>query len=335
MKAVVVQEKGRLEIQEIPAPTPGDYEALVKVEECGICNSTDHKLIEGTMFWAPPFPIVLGHESVGRVVEVGSKVRKFKVGDRVTRPVSARDSQAVPRPAAGGFAEYGLVVDGPAKAADGDSSLLEDYGALRQNVVPDFLSPAEAVLNIVLAETASVMLTVPSVRNKTIVVAGTGLVGITFGLWSKMAGARVITLGRRAERLDLARRHGADATVNTSDEGYIGQIRDAADGKIDGIFEATGCEPLAAEIETLLDSDSFACAYGVPPTGVNYSIRWTTPDVDEHLCYNWCADLLQRGWVQSQDFITHRWSLEQAGEAFQQVERGEVLKGIIQMTRAS
>jgi D-arabinose 1-dehydrogenase-like Zn-dependent alcohol dehydrogenase len=47
----------------------GPYEALVKMEACGICSSTDAKVVDGTMYWAPPFPLVLGHESVGRVVE--------------------------------------------------------------------------------------------------------------------------------------------------------------------------------------------------------------------------------------------------------------------------
>ncbi len=87
MKALVVPQAGKLQLANIPPPEISPYDALVRIEACGICNSTDQKLIEGTMYWAPPFPITLGHEAVGTVIEVGAKVRKFKVGDRVTRPI--------------------------------------------------------------------------------------------------------------------------------------------------------------------------------------------------------------------------------------------------------
>jgi len=53
MKALIVPAQGRLEIRDIPEPVVDPYDALVKIEVCGICNSTDHKLIEGQMFWAP------------------------------------------------------------------------------------------------------------------------------------------------------------------------------------------------------------------------------------------------------------------------------------------
>jgi NADPH:quinone reductase-like Zn-dependent oxidoreductase len=98
---------------------------------------------------------------VGRVVQVGNKVRKFKVGDRVTRPIYVPPQGESVNSAMGGFAEYGIVTDAQALADDGDASLLEDYNALRQIVVPPHLSTRDAALCISLSETASVLRHLP------------------------------------------------------------------------------------------------------------------------------------------------------------------------------
>lgn len=332
MQALIVREAGKLELADIPSPRIGAYDALVKIEVCGICNSTDHKLIEGKMFWAPPFPIVLGHESVGTVVEASKKVRKFKVGDRVTRPLAFwPGSGGGLNVAMGGFAEYGIVRDGLAMATDGDRSLAEDYNVQRQLIVPAHLQPAEASLAISLAETASVFRHLPNLRGKSVVIAGTGVVGLAFGLWAKLSGATVVTVGRRAERLKLARQLGADAAISTQDANWLSQIREAAGGPVSGILEATGDAPLAEQLLSVLDPQGFAVAYGVPPTGVSYSSRWQNANVEEHLSFAWVADLMARGWVKPEWFISRVWPLREAVAAFEQVEQGKVIKGFIRM----
>ncbi|MEI9997917.1 MAG: alcohol dehydrogenase catalytic domain-containing protein [Verrucomicrobiota bacterium] len=217
MKALIVPAPGRIEVRDIPDPEIGPYDALVRNECCGLCSSTDTKLIDGQMFWAPPFPFVLGHESCGTVIKTGAKVRRYQPGDRVTRTLAfwpgTRPGLHV---AMGGFAELGLVRDAEAMARDGDVSLLDDYNTQRQCVVSKALDPVQASLAISLSETASVLRHLPKLRGKTIAVAGTGVAGLAFTLWCKLAGARVITLGRRPQRLAEAKRLGADATVDTS-----------------------------------------------------------------------------------------------------------------------
>ncbi|BCW98614.1 MAG: sorbitol dehydrogenase [Armatimonadota bacterium] len=333
MRALVVPQKGKLEVRDIPEPRLGPYDARVRIEVCGICNSTDLKLIDGTMFWAPPFPFVLGHESVGEVVEVGPRVRKFKVGDRVTRPCAFVPG-SVPELnlAVGGFAEYGVLRDGFAMAEDGDSSLMDDYNVLRQNVVPQGIEPIQAALAITLAETASVLNRLPNVRGKTVVVAGTGAVGLAFGLWIKLAGGSVITLGRRKERLELALKLGADHVVDTTRSGWTEQIVQLTNGGADGAIEATGDADLAARLLDVLKPGAFASAYGVPPTGTSYPEGWVPSDVREQESYDWVCDLIIRGWIDPGKFITHTWTLDQAQEAFRLVAGGEVLKGFVKLS---
>ncbi|HSG70278.1 MAG TPA: alcohol dehydrogenase catalytic domain-containing protein, partial [Planctomycetaceae bacterium] len=70
-----------LELVELPTPEPAERELLVEVSVCGVCH-TELDEIEGR---TPPsrFPMILGHEIVGRVVRRGTSVTKFNIGDRV------------------------------------------------------------------------------------------------------------------------------------------------------------------------------------------------------------------------------------------------------------
>ena len=333
MKALIVSQAGQLEFADIGCPEIGPYSALVRIEACGICNSTDHKLIAGTMFWAPPFPIVLGHESVGTVVARGAKVQKFQIGDRVTRPVYVPPpGQTALHAANGGFAEFGVVWDLPAMLQDGNRSLETDYNAQRQLIVPPDISPVQAALAISLSETASVLQHLPEVRGRNIVVAGTGVAGLTFGLWLKLAGARVITVGRRGQRLAKAQTMGADVLVDTKQGGWREELRQAVGGLADGLIEATGDAALAGELVGLLKPGGFASAYGVPPTGTTYPAPWKPSVVEEFLSFEWVISLLRHRWIQPEWLVTHTWPFAQALEAFRQVDRGEVLKGFIVMS---
>lgn len=131
MKAMVLkkicdltQNKTPLELVEMPEPVPGNREILVKVSCCGVCH-TELDEIEGRT--PPPrFPIILGHQVVGRVVKSGSGARNFKIGDRVGiawifsacgtckfcrggKENLCDDFKATGRDAHGGYAEYMTV----------------------------------------------------------------------------------------------------------------------------------------------------------------------------------------------------------------------------------
>jgi len=86
MKAMVLEKispvkDGPLKLVDLPVPTPGSKQILVKVSACGVCH-TELDEIEGRL--SPiKFPIILGHEIVGRVERLGDTASKFKKGDRV------------------------------------------------------------------------------------------------------------------------------------------------------------------------------------------------------------------------------------------------------------
>ncbi|MFP5210118.1 MAG: alcohol dehydrogenase catalytic domain-containing protein, partial [Acidobacteriota bacterium] len=82
MKSLLLSEYSHLEIADMPVPAVGAEEVLVRVEACGICGSDVHGY-DGSSGRRIP-PIVMGHEAAGTIAAVGSAVRGFKEGDRVT-----------------------------------------------------------------------------------------------------------------------------------------------------------------------------------------------------------------------------------------------------------
>jgi propanol-preferring alcohol dehydrogenase len=81
---VLVAQRHPLELREVPLPRPGDEQVLIKVIACGVCR-TDLHIVDGDLT-GPKLPLILGHEIVGNVVQVGSRVQSFRVGDRVGVP---------------------------------------------------------------------------------------------------------------------------------------------------------------------------------------------------------------------------------------------------------
>lgn len=85
MRAMVLESPGNpLQLMEIPVPRPGSDQVLLKVNACGVCR-TDLHIIDGELK-NPKLPLVLGHQIVANVVELGDQVDRFQIGDRIGVP---------------------------------------------------------------------------------------------------------------------------------------------------------------------------------------------------------------------------------------------------------
>jgi len=326
MRALVVDAPGSVTWQDVPEPTPGPYDALVAVEACGICSSTDRKLIDGRLSWQPKPPFILGHEAVGRVIAVGDRVRRFVVGDRVTRPVAYWPGEGPIAIGIGGFSERGIVRDHLAMADDGDPSLRDEYLPNRQVVIPQELPVAVAALGVTLAETSSVLAGLPGLRGRSVAVAGTGCVGLAFVIWAKRAGARVTVLGRRSERLDTARALGADVGIDTRAADWERQL-----GTVDVVIETT-CDPAIANgLLGALAPGGIACAYGALPDGASYDARWSSATVTEQDAWPWVADLLVRGEIDTARLLTHEVAPAAFAGTMDAIARGDVIKAVVRI----
>lgn len=198
MKAAVVEGPGLVRVRELPEPEIGEYEARCEQLFGSVCAGTDTHLVEGHppfCHWMKP-PYILGHESVGRVVEVGAKVRHLKVGDVITR---------VGCPAVGdvgsgwgGFAQIGVATDWRAMREDG----LEGWESKTvEQVLPPECDPAEGTLFITWRETLSYVNRMGIGRGARVLIIGTGGNGLAFASHARNAGAeRVVMVGASARR---------------------------------------------------------------------------------------------------------------------------------------
>src|SRR5580765_3659546 len=82
------REKGSVEIREIEMPLIGEEDVLLEVENVGVCGSDLHQWTADHS-WPVNYPVVLGHEFGGHIVEMGSRVSGWKAGDRVVSESAA------------------------------------------------------------------------------------------------------------------------------------------------------------------------------------------------------------------------------------------------------
>ncbi|MWP49317.1 MULTISPECIES: alcohol dehydrogenase catalytic domain-containing protein [unclassified Gilliamella] len=223
MKAVVVNDEGTLSVQDIEMPqiTSSD-QILVKVAYCGLCGSDIPRIFHhGAHF----YPITLGHEFSGTVVEMGSDVTEFDIGDLIScvplLPCFKCDEcqkhyyslckhyTFVGSRITGGLAQYIVINKKSAFKLPKDVSLIQ--GA--------FFEPMTVGMHaLLLAE---------GCHNKNVVIVGGGTIGLLAMQCAKAMGAKfVAVLDINEERLNLAKKLGADAVYHAKNM-TVSEINDA------------------------------------------------------------------------------------------------------------
>lgn len=339
MFAFAAVAPGKIEKITLPVPEPDDYEVLVKNEGCVFCNTTDKMIVE-SLFATPDYPVIFGHESFGKVIKVGHKVKKFKLGDRVIcSNAIVNDYNGQYYSSWGGFAQYGIAGDLDAYQADGGTVEGENsyrYRYIANSIIPSDFAPDKACLVFPLAETASAVAQVGAIKDKTVVVIGTGIVGYFFCYFAKAYGAKhVVCLGRRQSRLEIAAKAGADATytdVNKAAE----EIK--ALGGADVVFECSGNHLALEKGLPYLKQGGILAVYAVPHQPYvldllncpkEFSYQRIGPDVPAAM--DFVCDLMRRDQIPVDLFLTHKWSFDEVPEAYEAVCRGDVIKGLVMM----
>ena len=346
MLAGVISRFGEVHAQEVPMPKIGEYDALVKIAACAFCNGTDRHIIEGTFPFISPLPVILGHESVGQVVEVGSKVRNYKLGDWVFRPMAVyADVPDAPNINWGGFAEYGVVSDGKAMVEDRAGRPLAGSWTMQQ-VIPEQIDAVEATTLITIKETLSSLHIAGLKQGQSLLIFGSGPVGMSFALCGKMLGASpVVLVGRRDERLKQCLDFGVDAVINALKEDVVQRARELS-GSVgfDLVIEAVGNYELINLAVKTVAQRGIVGLYGVPPvsrdefqqfqldcrgTPRNWSLSFLNPD--EPSTHEIVCGWAKHGLLPMKRFVTHAMPLREIDQAYELIKEGGAIKIVLTM----
>lgn len=300
MKAGVVHAREDIRYEEIEKPVPKAGEVLIKVKYTGICGS-DVPRVNGDACHF--FPNVLGHEFSGTIEQVGAGVTELKPGDRVAGVplvpcMKCEDCQKgnyslcrhysfIGSRQYGSFAEYVVVPE--KNAVKFEDSVSFEQGA--------FFEPATVALHG--------LKRLDYKGGKDVAILGGGTIGLLTMQWAKIFGAKqVVVFDIEPARLELGKRLGATAGINTKEEDFMEQAMALTDGKgFDYIYETAGNTITMKMAFKLAANKAQVCFIGTPTRELSFS-------VDEWECMNRKEFTLTGSWMSySAPFPGEEWKL--------------------------
>ena len=329
MKALLLTEYQQMEVADLPSPTVGPEDILIRVRACGICGSDVHGFDGSTGRRIPP--IVMGHEAAGTVAEVGAQVRDFQIGDRVTfdstvycgqcyfcrrGDINLCDNRQVMGVSCGEFRRHGAFAEYVAVPA-------RICYQLPENLPFEHAAMIEAVSIAVHA----VNLT-PMQLADTAVVVGTGMIGLLVVQALRNAGAgKIIAIDIDNHKLGMARQLGADYAFNSKDVDAPEEVRKLTGGRgADVAIECVGATaPIQTAIASLRKGGSVTLVGNVSPkielplqSVVTRQIKviGSCASAGE---YPACIDLLARGAIKVDPIISAQAPLEEGFSWFQRL----------------
>ncbi len=343
MKAGVVHAREDIRYEEIEKPVPKEGQVLIKVKYTGICGS-DVPRVNGDACHF--FPNVLGHEFSGTVEELGEGVTSLNPGDRVAGVplvpcMKCEDCQKgnyslcrhysfIGSREFGSFAEYVVVPEANAVKFSPDVSF--EQGA--------FFEPATVALHG--------LERLQYTGGKTVAILGGGTIGMFVMQWAKIFGAKeAVVFDIAPERLELGRRLGATAGINTLEADFMEQAMKLTDQKgFDYVYETAGNTITMKMAFALAANKAGVCFVGTPTKELSFTVdEWENMNRKEfNLTGSWMSysapfpgheweltsHYFQTGALKfDESFIFKKIPLSQIGEAFEMYKTPGAVKGKI------
>ena len=320
-KAAIMYGTRDVRVEERDVPEPGPKEVLVEIGAVGVCGSDVHYYEEGRIgSFVVEGPMILGHESMGRVVDLGSEASKHAVGDRVTLEPGIPDGTcrecragrynlcpnvsffATP-PIDGAFANYVTIHEDFAFSLP--DSLSNDAGALMEPLSVGIWACRKAGVR----------------AGDHVLVTGAGPIGLVSTQVALAQGATRVTVTDLApERLEMAGRMGATRTINVADE-PLGEAGVEADALIEcsGNPRALGdgirsVRPAGTAVVVGMGPDEET---SIPLAFVQTREIWVTGTFRYANTYPAAIELAATGKVDLDALVTSRFDLDHAVEALE------------------
>ncbi len=340
MKAIVATKPHQVEILDIPKPKPGPYQALARNKVAALCNATDRKLIEGHFPGYENFPLVLGHEGVAVVEELGSKVRNIKIGDHVISGMLGDFGSDRLHGGWGGFCEYIVVHDHEAMVADAAAD--ETHGWFDscevQTVVEKDIPFEEAALLCTWREVMGGFGDFHLEPGNNILIYGAGPVGLSFVKFGRMLGMNWIgVVEPNRARHEKIKSMGADQVFVPED---VPQLRKNI-APLDAVIDAVGNASLVNLSLPLLKMGGSMCIYGVMsekniplekslgPYNFNLFVHQWPTRFRERAAQGPLCQWIREGKLTAEEFVTHRFPFEQINDALAALKTGAVIKCLL------
>ncbi len=347
---VVPKDPGPLEIHDLSLPDPGPHHVVVKQYASGICHSQLHQ-----MHRPRQNPVVLGHESTGIVLEVGSEVSGIAPGDTVMLtwvPKDAANANHAPEAVTLDLGKGDTAVSQHVFTWATHTIADEDYVV---KVPADITRDVTSIIGCAVMTGAGAVEYTAGVRaGESVAVIGVGGVGISAIVAAKKMGANpIIAVDLSDEKLEFARRFGATHTVNAGAKDPIAAIRELTTRQnvmsrrpiagADFVFDCIGIKqtmeqivPAARSGHMGVERGGTAVLVGVPTTSVELnpgdilinekrfigSIGGScSPGRDFPKYLDWYAS----GDLDLDSLVTERFSIDRINEATTRLEQGEIL----------
>jgi S-(hydroxymethyl)glutathione dehydrogenase / alcohol dehydrogenase len=349
VKAAVAYVVGQpLVIEDLPMPKVGPRDVLVRIAASGICH-TDLHVIEGKS--ALRIPTVPGHEACGTVEEVGSEVRRVKVGDRVLASVSPacgscwwcmnEMSNHCEKSAITGQDRFQLPDGRMAPAVCGCGTFAEAMVVDEASVVAVQTDLPDVQLALigcgVTTGLGAALNTAKVTPGSTVVVIGCGGVGQSVIQGARISGAAVIiAIDPVASRREASLTIGATHTIDPAAGPALEEVRELTGGRgADFTFEAVGRTELMVEAWNLARIEGTVTLVGMPPVDA----QLTLPAISAVFSGKRLAGSAVGGSQILRDFpryirMAETGLLNLSAMVSQQIKLEEINDGIASMTRA-
>jgi len=329
----------------------------VQVEASGVCH-TDLSVQSGALPYPPP--VVLGHESAGTVLEVGSAVRLVRPGDRVVGAFTPtcyrcwhcrRGETHLCRDLRGMGIAHGLRPDGSGVLGlAGLGSFAERITTSEDFLVPvrsDLPSEQLALLGCGATTGLGAALNTAEVRTGDVVaVIGCGGVGLFAVMGAVLAGAsQVIAVDVTPAKRAIAQRFGATDVVDPADGAVPEQVRALTGGRgADHVLEVVGSPSVLADAVAATRRGGTTVLVGTPAAGTTVTfdafalhhdakrlLGCTYGSARVRSDFQRWADLAASGRLDLGAMISHRYRLDDVNHALEQLRRGEVVRGVLEI----
>lgn len=332
MKALVLTNYNHFEVQDWTKPEISADEVLVRVAACGICGSDIHGMDGSTGRRQPP--IIMGHEAAGAIAEVGSTVRGWSPGDRVTfdstiycgtcwfcrrGQINLCDQRRVLGVSCGEYRQHGAFAE---------------YVAVPDRILvrlPETVSFAQAAMVEPVSIALHAVRRTPLVLNDTAVVVGAGMIGLLVIQALRASGCgQIYAVDLDRSRLDLACRLGADEGLDSDHVDVPAEIFRRTEGRgADVAFEVVGITPtLQTAVSCLRKGGQLTLVGNLSPRAELPLQAVVTRELTLHgSCassgeYPACLDMIARGAMQLEPLISAQAPLGAGDAWFQRLKAG-------------